>query len=142
MRRTLTLIGGTALMILALLVPASAAAATTTATAQRTVFAFALVTPNTAVAPSGGMMARPGVGIEVSRDGKHGEIVALLVPHPRTTMGDVHTRIPMTVTSTRNAPPGSNDVEGVTVGGFAQPTGGTVARLAARGFEGCRWEAP
>jgi hypothetical protein len=69
MRRTLTLIGGTALIILALLVPASAAAATTTATAQRAVFAFALVTPNTAVAPSGGMMARPGDWIEVTGGG-------------------------------------------------------------------------
>jgi hypothetical protein len=179
MRRTLTLIGGTALIILALLVPASAAAATRTATAQRAVFAFALVTPNTAVAPSGGMMARPGDWIEVtgggtftpatatvhagggfvhhnadgtvhcrgtwtataltgwtdfgaSRDGKHGGIVSMLVTHHRTTMGEVHTGIPMTVTSTRNAPPGSNDVEGVTVGEFSQPTAGTVVIVGRR----------
>lgn len=176
MRRTLTLIGGTALMILALLAPASVAAATTTTTSQHTVFAFALVTPNTAVAASGGMMAAPGDWIEVtgggtftpttatvhagggfvhhnadgtvhcrgtwnatalagwtdfgaSRGGGHGGTVSMLVTHHCVTMGEVHTGIPMTVTSTRNAPPGSNYVEGITVGEFTQPTGGNVVIL-------------
>ncbi len=174
MRRTLTVVGGTALMILALLVPASAAAAaTTTADSQRAAFAFALVTPNTAVAPSGGMMAAPGDWIQVTGAGTftpstatvnagggfvhhnadgtvhcrgtwkataltgwtdfgatrgqvHGGVVSMLVTHYCATMGEVHPGIPMTVTSTRNAPPGSNYVEGVTVGEFTQPTGGTV----------------
>ncbi len=174
MRRTLTLIGGAALMILALLVPASAAAAATTATnPQGTVFAFALVTPNTAVAPSGGTTAAPGDWIQVTgagtftpntatvhagggfvhhnadgtvhcrgtwtataltgwtdfgapRNRVHGGVISMLVTHHCATMGEVHTGIPMTVTSTRNAPPGSGYLEGVTVGEFTQPTGGTV----------------
>ena len=55
MRRTFTLISAIVLTILTLLVPASTAAAgTTTAGSHRPVFAFALVTPNTAVAPSWG----------------------------------------------------------------------------------------
>ena len=179
MRRMLTLIVGTALMILALLPPATAeAAGTTTATSQHSIFVFALITPNTAVAPSGGMMTAPGDWIEVtgggaftpmtatvhagggfvhhnangtvhcrgtwtataltgwtdfgaSRNGRHGGIVAMLVTHHCTTMGEVHTGIPMIVTSIHNAPPGSNYVEGTTVGEFTQPTGGTVVILGS-----------
>lgn len=178
MRRTLTLIGGTALMVLALLLPVSAAAATAGATTKDTGFSFALVTPNTAVAPSGGMMAAPGDWIEVTGGGafaprsstvhaggafvhhngdgsvhcrgvwvataltgwtdfgpagggRHGGIVAMLVTHYCSTMGEVHAGIPMTVTSTRNAPPGGAYVEGVTVGEFTQPAGGAVV-ISAR----------
>ena len=58
------------------------------------------------------------------REGRHGGIISMLVTHRCPTMGEVHTGIPMTLTSTRNAPPGT--VEGVTVGEFTVPTGGRV----------------
>jgi hypothetical protein len=179
MRRTLTLICGTALMTLALLVPAGAASATPTTARHGNVFSFALVTPNTAVAPSGGMMAAPGDWIEVTGGGgfnpatgavhaggafvhhnvdgtlacrgtwwataltgwtdlsaarsrRHGGIVSMLVTHSCATTGEIHTGIPMTVTSTRNVPDGSAYVEGVTVGEFTQSTAGTVV-IRARG---------
>jgi hypothetical protein len=181
MRRTLTLIGGATLMAMALLASASAAAAaTTSATTDSTTVSFALVTPNTAVAPSGGLMAAPGDWIQVTGggtftpttatvraagtfvhhnadgsvhcrgtwtataltgwtdfgatgNGRHGGIVSMLVTHHCSTMGEVHTDIPMTVTSTRNAPPGSDYVEGVTVGEFTRPTAGTVVIRASGG---------
>ena len=41
-------------------------------------------------------------------------------------MGMTMTGIPMTVTSTVDAPAGSSYVEGTTVGDFTQPTGGGV----------------
>ena len=180
MRRIPLLCGATALMILALLLPASTADATTAgATKKDTAFAFALVTPNTAVAPDAGTMAAPGDWIQVSgggtfdpttatvhaagtfvhhsadggvrcrgtwtataltgwtdfgaaRTSRHGGIVSLLVTHYCASMAEVHTGIPMTVTSTRDAPPGSHYVQGVTVGEFTHPTGGTVAIRACR----------
>jgi hypothetical protein len=170
----LMLIGAMTLMTIAVLVPPTVAAAGTTSTAApHTVLAFALVTPNTAVADRGGMMAAPGDWIAVtgggiftpatgavhagggfvhhsadgtvhcegtwtataltgwtsfgvSREGRHGGVVSLLVTHHCTTMDEVHLGIPMTVTSTRQAPSGSGHVEGVTVGEFTRPTGGTV----------------
>lgn len=70
MRRTLSLITLMALMVLAPLAPSPAAsAATVVPTAQDTRLAFALTTPNTAVAPSGGMMAAPGDWIQVTGGG-------------------------------------------------------------------------
>lgn len=70
MRRILALVGGTALMILALLIPASpATAANTTATHHGGTFSFVLITPNFAVAESAGMMAAPGDWIEVTGGG-------------------------------------------------------------------------
>ena len=58
------------------------------------------------------------------REGRHGGIISMLVTHRCPTMGEVHTGIPMTLTSMRNAPPGT--VEGVAVGEFTVPTGGRV----------------
>src|SRR6266542_3711791 len=121
-------------MILALLVPASAAAATTTATAHAG-GDFVHHNADGTVHCRGTWTATALTGwtdFGASRDGKHGGIVSLLVTHHCTTMGEVHTGIPMTVTSTRNAPPGSNDVEGVTVGEFTQPTAGTVVIVGCR----------
>jgi hypothetical protein len=62
-----------------------------------------------------------------SRRGLHGGTVSLVLTHYCATMGDIHTGIAMTVTSTRNAPSGSGYHDGVTIGEFTQPTGGTVA---------------
>lgn len=69
MRRLSTVLAGTVMMLLALLTPAGAAAAATTAHAGDSSFAFALITPNTAVAPNGGMMAGPGDWIQVTGGG-------------------------------------------------------------------------
>jgi hypothetical protein len=172
MRRTLTLIAGTALVGLALVLPATAAQAANADRGTRPpVLTFTLVTPNTAGAPLAGPMASPGDWIAVTghgtfspttgavhaagtfthhhadgtlacrgtwtataltgwidfgagRGGRHGGIISLLVTHYCATMGEVHTGIPMTVTSTRNAPPGV--VEGVSVGEFTVSTGGRV----------------
>lgn len=181
MRRMAMVLAGTVLMILALPAPASAATATT-ARPRDTSFAFVLLTPNTAVAQGGGMMAQPGDWIQVtgggafnpdtgsmqagggfvhhnadgtvhcagtwrataltgwtdfgaSRRGLHGGTVSLLVTHYCATMGEIHTGIPMTVTSTRNAPTGSGLLDGVTVGEFARPTGGAVAIHAFGGHD-------
>lgn len=54
------------------------------------------------------------------------DLVSLLVTHYCATMGALHTGIAMTVTSARNAPTGSGYLDGITVGEFTQPTGGTV----------------
>src|SRR5512135_3599799 len=59
------------------------------------------------------------------RHGRHGGVLSLLVTHYCTTMGQVHTGIPMTVTSTLNAPPGAY-TEGTTVADFTRSTGGGV----------------
>jgi hypothetical protein len=56
--------------------------------------------------------------------GEEGGVLSLMVTHYCTTMGMTMTGIPMTVTSTVNAPPGYT--QGITVGEFTQPTGGTV----------------
>ena len=188
MRRTLALIGGTAVMMVALLVPASAASAASSARQAR-VFSFTLVTPNTAVAQIGGLMSAPGDWIVVTGGGRfspatgtvhagggfvhhnvdgtvncrgtwsataltgwtdfgaarsptHGGIVSMLVTHRCAATGEIHTDIPMTVTSTRRAPEGSSSVEGVTVGEFTQSTSGRVAIRACsrepRGSCHCR----
>lgn len=181
MRRTLGLITGFALIVLALLAPSGAASAATTAAATRgTILAFALTASNTTVAPSGGMMAEAGDWIQVTgggtvtpatrrvsaggafvhydadgtvhcsgtwtastltgwtdfgaaANGEHGGVISMLVTHRCTTMGMVHTDIPMTVTSTRVAPIGSTYVEGVTVGEFTRPTSGGVTIRASAG---------
>lgn len=59
-----------------------------------------------------------------SAQGQEGGVLSLVVTHYRTTMGMVMTGIPMTITSTVNAPAGYG--EGITVGDFTQPAGGTV----------------
>jgi len=63
------------------------------------------------------------------RRGIHGGVVSMLVTHRCATTGEVHTDIPMTVTSTREAPPGSTYVDGTTVGDFTQPIAGAVVIL-------------
>jgi hypothetical protein len=157
------------------MVPAGAATADTARPARNTdtSYSFALVTPNTAVAPIAGMMASPGDSIRVTGAGwfdpktktvhaggafihdnadgtvhcrgtwkataltgwtdfgarggyRHGGVISLLVTHYCPAMGEVHTGIPMTVTSALNAPPGSTYTTGVTVGDFTVPTGGKV----------------
>src|SRR3989442_1489656 len=70
MRRTLTLIAGAALVLLALVLPATAAqAASTDRSTKPPVFTFTLITPNTATAPQAGPMASPGDWIAVTRHG-------------------------------------------------------------------------
>jgi hypothetical protein len=56
--------------------------------------------------------------------GQQGGVLAMTVTHYCKTMGMTMTGIPMTVTSTVNAPAGYT--EGATVGDFTQPTGGTI----------------
>ena len=56
--------------------------------------------------------------------GQDGGVLSIVVTHYCKTMGMTMTGIPMTVTSTVNAPAG--DTEGSTVGDFTQPTGGRV----------------
>jgi hypothetical protein len=53
-----------------------------------------------------------------------GGVLSITVTHYCTIMGMTMTGIPVTVTSTVNAPPGY--VQGITVCDFTQPTGGTV----------------
>jgi hypothetical protein len=53
-------------------------------------------------------------------------VLSLKVTHYCKTMGMVMGGIPMTVTSTVNAPAGSSYVEGTTVCDFTVPTGGRV----------------
>jgi len=57
-------------------------------------------------------------------NGEEGGVVSLVVTHYCTTMGMTMTNIPMTVTSTVNAPAGY--VAGITVCDFTTPTGGKV----------------
>ncbi len=59
-------------------------------------------------------------------NGEEGGVLSFVVTHYCKTMGMTMTGIPMTVTSTVNAPAGSNYVEGITVCDFTNPTGGTV----------------
>jgi hypothetical protein len=56
--------------------------------------------------------------------GQEGGVLSLVVTHYCKTMGMIMTGIPMTITSTVNAPAGY--AEGITVWDFTQPTGGTV----------------
>jgi hypothetical protein len=56
--------------------------------------------------------------------GAAGGVLSMVVTHDCTTMDMTMTGIPMTVTSTVNAPDGY--IQGTTVGDFTQPTGGTV----------------
>jgi len=60
-----------------------------------------------------------------NHDGEHGGVVSLVITHYCTTMRMVHANVPMTVTSTLNAPSDSY-VEGTTMGDFTVPTGGSV----------------
>lgn len=63
-------------------------------------------------------------GFGTDDQGTAGGVVSMTVSHYCTTMGMTMPGIPMTVTSTVNAPAGYT--EGVTMGEFTQPTGGTV----------------
>lgn len=56
--------------------------------------------------------------------GDEGGVLSIVVTHYCTTLGMTMTGIPMTVTSTVNAPAGYT--EGTTVGDFTTPTGGGV----------------
>jgi hypothetical protein len=56
--------------------------------------------------------------------GEEGGVLSMTVTHYCTTMGMTMTGIPMTVTSTVNAPAGYT--QGTTVGDFTQPASGTV----------------
>lgn len=156
--------------LMAVAVPAAGATAQATST---TPYSFELATPNTAVAPTAGMMAMAGDWIRLTgggefdpvagtvgasgtfvhynadgtvhckgtwkatalsgwtdfggnADGEHGGVLSLVVTHFCKTMGMIHTGIPMTVTSTLNAPDGSSYTEGTTTGDFTKPTGGAV----------------
>jgi hypothetical protein len=74
-----------------------------------------------------------------ARSRVHGGVVSMLVTHTCSTDGQTHTGIPMTVTSTQDAPDGSSYVEGVTVGGFTEPTAGNVViRVRGRHDDGGR----
>ena len=55
---------------------------------------------------------------------QEGGVLSITVTHYCKTMGMIMTGIPMTVTSTVNAP--ASYTQGTTVGDFTQPTGGTV----------------
>ena len=63
-------------------------------------------------------------GFGINAQGQEGGVLSLVVTHHCRTMGMTMTGIPMTITSTVNAPPGYT--EGITVCDFTQPTGGTV----------------
>lgn len=173
MRRILTLASIAALMLLALVVPSSSAtAATPTATSSGSVLSFALVTPNTAVAPNGDQITVTGRGTFEPVEGTvhargtfvhrnaggivqcrgiwlataltgwtdfgtghartRGGIVSMLVTHYCATTGEIHTGIPMTVTSIRDAPAGSSYLEGVTVAEFTRSSAGTVIIRSCR----------
>jgi hypothetical protein len=56
--------------------------------------------------------------------GQDGGVLSIVVTHYCKTTGMTMTGIPMTVTSTVNAPAGYTKVN--TVGDFTQPTGGSV----------------
>jgi hypothetical protein len=173
MRRILALASIAALTLLASIASSSPAlAATPSANSGHNQLSFALITPNTAVAPSGdritvtgwgtfdlmagtvhargtfvhrnanGMLQCRGVWWATSLTGwtdfsvgptrKHGGLVSMLVTHYCFTTGEIHTGIPMTVTSTRNAPAGSSFVEGVTVAEFTRSSAGTVIIRSCR----------
>lgn len=169
--RRLTLVLTAAVMTAALSL--ALAAPTFAATiSSRSVYWFALTSPNTAVSPSGGMMGSPGDWISVTGAGtfniaaktvtaggrfehhdatgaivcqgtwwatgfssferfsrgarrRVGGVLSIVVAHYCETMGMTMTDIPMTITSTLDAPPGY--LEGTTMADFTQPTGGTVA---------------
>jgi hypothetical protein len=61
--------------------------------------------------------------------GQEGGVLSFVVTHHCKTSKMTMTGIAMTVTSTVNAPLGSNYIEGTTVGPFTVPTGGTVVIL-------------
>jgi hypothetical protein len=63
-------------------------------------------------------------GFGTNDQGQDGGVLSIIVTHYCKTMGMTMTGIPMTVTSTVNAPAGY--AEGTTVGDFTQPTGGTA----------------
>lgn len=73
------------------------------------------------------MRARRSTDFGGRQHGRHGGVLSLVVTHYCMTMGEVHTGIPMTVTSTLNAPPGSAYTEGTTVADFTRPIGGGVS---------------
>ena len=62
----------------------------------------------------------------------HDGIVSMLVTHYCATTGEIHTGIPMTVTSTRSAPAGSSYAGGITVAEFTQSCAGTVDKRLVR----------
>lgn len=62
--------------------------------------------------------------------GEEGGVLSITVSHYCTTMGMTMTGIPMTVTSTVNAPPGY--VQGTTVSDFIQPVAGAVVMQPAQ----------
>ena len=64
------------------------------------------------------------VDFGVNSDGEEGGVLSLVVSHYCSTMGMTMTGIPMTVTSTVNAPAGY--VEGITMGPFGVPLKGAV----------------
>jgi hypothetical protein len=64
------------------------------------------------------------VDFGANTDGKQGGVLSLVVSHFCKTMGMTMTGLPMTVTSTANAPAGY--VAGITLGAFTVPTGGKV----------------
>jgi hypothetical protein len=65
-------------------------------------------------------------GFGGSARGDEGGVLSIVVTHYCKAMGMTMTGIPMTVTSTEDAPAGSSYVEGTTVGDFTRPTGGAV----------------
>jgi hypothetical protein len=99
--------------------------------ASRTVHAagvFAHYTPSGAIHCRGMWWATDFtsfVGFGANRSGQVGGVLSIVVTHQCTTMGMTMTGIPMTVTSTVNAPSGYR--QGTTVGEFTQPLGGAVA---------------
>jgi hypothetical protein len=66
------------------------------------------------------------VDFGTNSDGQEGGVLSLVVTHYCRTMRMTMTGIPMTVTSTANAPAGSGYVPGITVCDFTKPTGGKV----------------
>ena len=63
-------------------------------------------------------------GFGANAHGHEGGVLSLVVTHHCRTMGMTMTGIPMTITSTVNAPP--DYIEGITVCDFTQPTAGMV----------------
>lgn len=61
-----------------------------------------------------------------NEQGQSGGTLSIVVTHYCKTMNMVMTGIPMTVTSTVDAPSGGGYVEGTSLGDFTEPTGGTV----------------
>ncbi len=71
------------------------------------------------------MRARSRTDFGGRQHGRHGGVLSFVVTHYRTALGQVHTGIPMTVTSTLNAPPGAAYTEGTPVADFTRPTEGS-----------------